>query len=303
MVVVCGEALIDVIRYRDGTERQSPGGGPFNAARGLARLGGPTAFLGRLSQDAHGKQLADLLVADGVSLDLAVVGPEPTTIATAEIAADGRAEYRFELQGTSAPSLTLEMLPNDLGQDVNAIHVGSLGLALEPMASTLNELVRREHYRRLVMLDPNIRTGLVPDAEYRRRLHEVITRSAVVKASDADLKWLYPGVEYQRAAEQILGEGVNLVVVTLGADGAFAAHNALRTRVAARKVEVADTIGAGDSFGAALLAWLHDHERLKRDLQLNESELSSALDFACRAAATTCTRTGADPPWAREMGA
>jgi fructokinase len=301
VVVVCGEALIDVIRYSDGTQRQSPGGGPFNAARGLARLGVPTAFLGRLSQDAYGRQLADLLVGDGVSLDLAVAGPEPTTIAMADIAADGRAEYHFELQGTSAPNLTLDMLPDELGPDVDAIYLGALGLAIEPMASTLIELARREHSRRSVILDPNIRTGLLPEAEYGRRLREVASLSSIVKASDADLAWLYPGIECRRAAELVLGLGVGLAVVTLGPDGAFAAHGALRAEVASPRVQVADTVGAGDSFGAGLLAWLYGRGKIKRDLQLTEAELRSAMDFACRAAAMTCTRTGADPPWVWEM--
>ena len=301
MIVVCGEALIDVIRNGDGTQRAAPGGGPFNTARALARLGVPTAFLGRLSNDQFGRQLVEALKADGVSLELASVGSEATTIAVADVDSEGLADYQFLVQGTSAPNLTPEMIPAHLEEDVNALHVGTLGLVLEPMASTLLEVVRRERDGRVVMIDPNIRVGLIPDLEYRERLHTVLTESTIVKASDADLTWLYPDLSYKRAAERLLGEGVAMVVVTLGAQGAFAAHRDFRLSVDAVKVQVVDTIGAGDAFGAGLLACLHDHAALKPSLQLQEPELRSAVEFACLAAALTCARAGADPPWRSEM--
>jgi fructokinase len=301
MIVVCGEALIDVIRNGDGTQHAAPGGGPFNTARALARLGVPTAFLGRLSKDSFGRQLVDALKSDGVSLELATVGPEPTTIAVADVDSDGLADYQFEVQGTSAPNLTPEMIPAHLKDDVNALHIGTLGLVLEPMASTLLEVVQREREGRVVMVDPNIRVGLIPDNEYRERLHAVLAGSTIVKASDADLTWLYPDLSYKRAAERLLGEGVAMVVVTLGAQGAFAAHRDSRLSVDAVRVQVVDTIGAGDAFGAGLLAWLHDHDALKPNLRLDEHELRSAVEFACLAAALTCARAGADPPWRSEM--
>ena len=159
MIVVCGEALIDVIQTSDGIQHTAPGGGPFNTARALARLGVPTSFLGRISDDGFGRRLAELLAADGVSLELASVGPEPTTIAVAEVDSSGHATYRFQFEGTSAPNLTMEMVPAHLDRGVSALHVGTLGLALEPMASTLADLVRREHASRLVMVDPHSRTA------------------------------------------------------------------------------------------------------------------------------------------------
>jgi fructokinase len=303
VIVVCGEALIDMIHNGDGTQRAAPGGGPFNTARALARLGVPTAFLGRLSEDVFGRELADLLVSEGASLKLASIGPESTTIAMADVDSEGFAEYQFLIQGTSAPNLTPEMLPEQFGPDVNALHVGTLGLVLEPMASTLAELIREQHGGRMVMLDPNIRIGLVPESEYRDRLQTAISQSTVVKASEADLAWLYPGDDYERAADRILSDGVRLVVVTLGARGAFGAQSAVRIHVGAPHVEVVDTIGAGDAFGAALLAWLHDHGAIRPDLRLEEEELKAALSFACLAGALTCARAGADPPWKREMEA
>jgi fructokinase len=301
VIVVCGEALIDRIHNGDGTQRAVPGGGPFNTARALARLGVPTAFLGRLSRDVFGKQLAGLLASDGASLELASTGPEPTTIAIADVDSQGFAEYQFLVEGTSAPNLTLEMVPEEFPADVDALYVGTLGLVLEPMASTLAELVSRERGRRLVMLDPNIRVGLIPDSEYRERLQTAISQSTIVKASEADLAWIYPGVDYETAAARIRDEGVSMVVVTLGARGAYGAHRDARLHVDAPHVEVVDTIGAGDAFGAALLAWLHDHAAIRPDLCLETEEFTAALDFACLAGALTCTRAGADPPWKWEM--
>ncbi len=303
MIVVCGEALIDMISNVDGTQQTAPGGGPFNTARALARLGVPTAFLGRLSDDFIGRRLAGLLVSDGVSLELASIGPEPTTIAVANVDSEGFAKYHFLVQGTSAPNLTPEMLPERFGPQVNAIHVGTLGLALEPMASALVDLLRREHRQRVVMLDPNIRAGLGPESQYRDHLRTAVSHSTIVKASVADLAWLYPNLGYEVAAERILGEGVSLVVVTLGAGGAFGAHEAFRIRVDGPHVEVVDTIGAGDAFGAGLLAWLHDHDAIRPVLSLGPDELREGLAFACLAGALTCTRAGAEPPWKAEMTA
>ena len=171
----------------DGTRRPAPGGGPFNTARALARLGVPTAFLGHFSEDQLGRLLADRLAADGASLALASFGPEPSTIAVANIGKDGLAEYEFVIEGTSAPNLTRERIPSELPSEVNALHIGTLGLVLQPMASSLTELVQRENGSRLVMLDPNIRPVLATDPQYRARLHSLISQSTIVKASVDDL--------------------------------------------------------------------------------------------------------------------
>ena len=301
MIVVCGEALIDMVTTGDSTPRPTPGGGPFNTARALARLEAPAAFLGHFSTDEFGRMLADQLAADGASLALATFGPEPTTIAVANIGGDGLAEYEFLIQGTSAPNLTLDMIPAELPVEVKAVHLGTLGLVLEPMASSLAALVRREHGRRLVMLDPNIRPILTTDPQYRPRLDSLISQSTIVKASDADLDWLFPGLDRMAAARALLARGPKMVVVTLGAEGAVGMTASAEVRVPAPAVRVVDTIGAGDAFGAALLAWLHDHGRLSRDLRLDREELRAALEFACLVASITCTRPGADPPRRAEL--
>ena len=301
MIVVCGEALIDMVTTGDSTRRPTPGGGPFNTARALARLEAPAAFLGHFSTDEFGRMLADQLAADGASLALATFGPEPTMIAVANIGGDGLAEYEFLIQGTSAPNLTLDMIPAELPVEVKAVHLGTLGLVLEPMASSLAALVRREHGRRLVMLDPNIRPVLTTDPQYRPRLDSLISQSTIVKASDADLDWLFQGLDRMAAARALLARGPKMVVVTLGAKGAIGVTASAEVRVPAPAVRVVDTIGAGDAFGAALLAWLHDHGRLSRDLRLDREELRAALEFACLVASITCTRPGADPPRRAEL--
>ena len=301
MIVVCGEALIDMVTTGDGARRPTPGGGPFNTARALARLEVPAAFLGHFSTDDFGRMLADQLAADGASLALATFGPEPTTIAVANIGRNGLAEYEFSIDGTSAPHLTLDMIPAELPAEVQAVHLGTLGLVLEPMASSLAALARREHGTRVVMLDPNIRPVLATNPQYRPRLDSLISQSTIVKASDADVAWLFPALPLAEAAHTLLACGPRLVVLTLGAEGAIGVTKDAEVKVPAPVVEVVDTIGAGDAFGAALLAWLHDHDRLSRDLRLDRDELRQALEFACLVASLTCTRPGADPPWRAEL--
>lgn len=301
-VVVCGEALIDIISSDDGTLQPTPGGGPFNTARALARLGVRTSFLGHLSNDGFGRTLADRLADDGADLSLATFGPEPTTLALAQIDGDGLAAYRFFIDGTSAPNLTSEMVPLVLAPEIHALHIGTLGLVLEPMATTLTELALRECRQRLVMVDPNIRPALIEtDGSYRSRLDSLMQQSTIVKASDSDLAWLFPDLSPEEAGQLILARGARLVVVTLGEKGALGVSAGVRVHVGAPRVEVVDTIGAGDMFGAALLAWLDDHRALSVDLSLEPNALSSALEFACRAASLICSRAGADPPWRSEI--
>jgi fructokinase len=292
VIAVCGEALIDVVR--DGTRTAHPGGGPFNTARTLARLGVPAAFVGRLSSDAFGVELQKYLTSDGVDLSMASIGPEPTTVAFAEIDEAGIASYDFQVAGTSAPNLTAEMLPERLPVDVRALHVGSLGLLLEPMATTIAGLVERESAGRLVMVDPNIRPPMIHDTSaYRSRLRAVMARSTVVKAAESDIAWLDPEASLDDFASAALRDtGARLVIVTLGAAGAFGATERARLHVSAPRVQVVDTIGAGDAFGAALLAWLHDRSMLVKDLSLNAMELEAALTFACLVASMTCARAG-----------
>jgi fructokinase len=304
VVLVCGEALIDVLENGDGTQHRAAGGGPFNTARALARLRVPTSFLGRISTDSAGRELARILGSEGVNLDLTSTGPEPTTTAIARVDGDGVAEYEFLVDGTSAPNLTMAMVPDELPQGIKALHVGTLGLALEPMASTLAALIIRESGRLPIMLDPNIRLAAVSDGAYRERLQSLIPHVAIVKASVDDMSWLYPDLDYKAAARRILAMGVPLVVVTLGSDGAFGATDEGSVAVAAPAVDIVDTVGAGDTFGAALLARFYELDLFglgRPDLNVGVDQLAPALKFACLAASITCTRAGADSPYRTEL--
>jgi len=301
VIAVCGEALMDVVRH--GSQAQHPGGGPFNTARALARLGVPVAFVGRLSDDHLGVELRRCLAADGVDLSMAVVGPEPTTVALAEVDEAGIASYRFKFAGTSAPNLTADMLPARLPIEVEALHVGSLGLLLEPMAATISELVRREGAGRPIMIDPNIRAPTIDDPRtYRRRLDSVMAQSTIVKAAESDVAWLAPTASVEDFAASVLRQtGARLVVVTLGAAGAFGVTDRARAHVVAPQLPVVDTIGAGDAFGAALLGWLHDRGLLVKDLSLGARELEDVLAFACMVASMTCAQAGANTPRRSEL--
>jgi fructokinase len=293
VIVVVGEALVDLAVHPDGTVGAHLGGGPFNTARTLGRLDVPVAFLGRLSTDAFGRRLRDALAADGVSLDGIALCDEPTTLALAELDQHGAATYRFYVEGTSVPGLTtahaLAVLP-----PLEALHVGTLGLVLEPLADATTALVDRLAGDALVMVDPNVRPGVIGDeAAYRARLDRVLAQADVVKVSDDDLAWLAPGVAPEDAARRILDIGAGVVMVTLGARGALVVGAGFAEAVRGPDVTVADTIGAGDAFAGGVLAWWHDNGWP----ELTDAPSAvAATAFACRVAAATVARPGADPP-------
>lgn len=306
MIVVCGEALVDFTPVRSGEGEgylPHPGGSPYNVAVALGRLEAPVAFLGRISTDAFGRLLRQHLVANGVDLRYLREGQEPSTLALVHLA-EGEPEFTFYGEGTADRQLRPEDLPGAFPRDVLALHGGSISLVLEPIASTLDGLMRRERRRRLISLDPNVRPGLIRDREtYRGRLEEWIASADVIKVSRTDLSWLYPQDPIDRVAERWRGMGPALVVLTLGEKGAQGFAPPGVVRVPGIPVRVVDTVGAGDAFTAGLLAWLSHHGRLTRGEveRLPEAELTRALDYANRVAALTCMRAGADPPRRQEV--
>jgi fructokinase len=303
MIVVAGEALFDLVLADTDRLHAHPGGGPFNTARTLGRLGRPVGYLGRLSSDRFGARLRALLTEDGVSDDTVVPTDDPTTLALAELAADGSATYRFYAEATSAAGLTADAALRALPGATEMLHVGTLGLVLEPTAEAMEALVEHLHGRALIALDPNIRPTIVPDPDaYHDRLERVLARADLVKLSDDDAAWMYPGLEPGEAARAIVETGPPAVVLTRGAAGALAVTRAGERAVAAPRVEVADTIGAGDAFGGGLLAWWHRAGR-GRDALGDLDALAEATEFAVRVAALTCERPGASPPRLDELEA
>jgi fructokinase len=300
-IVVTGEALIDLVLTRDGNLAGHPGGGPYNVARTLGRLRQPVSYLGRVSTDGFGRRLRAELEADGVDLGAVIPTDVPTTLALAELDASGAAEYHFYAEGTSAPGLTLEAASAALPERAGTFYAGTLGLVFEPMATTVEALLGRMDEHTLVALDPNCRPTTIDDpAAYRGRLGRLLARTDVVKASDADLAWLDPGAEPVAAARGLLDAGAGVAVVTLGSDGALVVTPDDVVEVAAPRVEVVDTIGAGDAFMGGFLAHWRDAGLGRGDIgRLDELERAAA--FACRVAAITCSRAGADPPRADEL--
>ena len=298
-VVVCGEALVDLVVLLDGTLVPHLGGGPYNAARTAARLGVPTAFLGRVSNDRFGEQLVAGLAAAGVDTATVVRSEAPTTLALAEISAAGGASYRFYVEGTATPALTAAEALGRLPSTVSALCVGTLGLVLEPMAAASEALVGAVHGRAPVLVDPNIRPALITDrAGYLARLGRVVAHADVVKLSDEDLAWIDPDRPENGAVAAMLDAGPRLVVLTRGASGVSGFTSAGRIDVPGRAVQVADTIGAGDSVAGAILTSLHEHGAAVLDEPAAVTEL---LRFATSVAAITVSRPGADPPYRREL--
>jgi fructokinase len=299
-VVVAGEALIDLAPQPGGALAPLLGGGPFNTARAVARLGRAAAFIGCVSRDAFGGRLADALAADGVALDPGLRTDLPTSLAMAELDARGAATYRFYFEATSAKALAPDVALAALPAEVAALHVGSLGLVLEPLAAAAEALVARLAGTAPVMVDPNVRPSLIGDfAAYAARLQRVIARADVVKVSDEDLQLLSPGRPPHEAAADLLVQGPKLVLLTLGPQGAVALGSFGARTVAAPQVTVVDTIGAGDTFSGAWLArWLELGASLDDGAAAEE-----ATAFACRAAALSCTQAGASPPTRSELEA
>jgi fructokinase len=299
-IVVAGEALIDLVLDDAGALAPHPGGGPFNAARAIGRLEQPVRYLGRLSSDRFGALLRNELLADGVDLGSAVATDDPTTLALAELDAGGGATYRFYFEETSAPGLTPADTEGAL-DDAAVLYVGTLGLVLEPMASTLEALAGAAPAGVLVALDPNCRPAVIGDPPaYRARLARMLARSDVVKASEDDLAWLAPGSAPAEAARALLAQGPRVALVTLGPAGALVVTGEDVVEVLAPAVEVVDTIGAGDAFGGAFLAsWLR--RGLTRDELADVATVVETTRFACAVAALTCARAGASPPRLAEL--
>ncbi|MFI0737517.1 PfkB family carbohydrate kinase [Streptomyces sp. NPDC021100] len=281
--------------------RPKRGGGPYNTAVALARLGSPAAFCSRLSTDHFGEALLDGLAADGVDTSLVQRGPEPTTLAVAHIGADGSAAYSFHVEGTAD---RLFRTPGTLPAAARAISFGTCSLVLEPGASAFEELLRRASDGGLfTALDPNIRPGLIPDADaYRARFRSWLPYVTLLKLSEEDAAWLAGPADPATAVRRWLAAGPYAVVLTRGGAGlTVLTRDGLELSVPGEKVAVVDTIGAGDTVNAALLHRLDGHAALTPSPSLTAEQWRDTLTFAARAAAATCSRAGAQPPYAAEL--
>lgn len=304
MIVVAGESLVDLIVDPSLRLTAVPGGGPFNTARTLARLGSEVTFLGRMSSDRFGRDARRRLAADGVSLEHVQPTDDPTTLAVAELDAAGSATYRFYVRDTAAPGLTEAALPEVLAARPAAVHVGTLGLVLEPLATTIEALVALVDETTVVMLDLNARPSATPDpAAYRARIGRLLDRADVVKASVEDLAFLAPDLGPDAALGDLVRAGPAAVLRTDGHGPVTVAVGGARRELPVPAVPVVDTVGAGDAFGGGFLhAWLADGDRIDRRPALHDVEaVARAAAVGIRVAALTVGRAGAEPPFAAEL--
>ncbi|MCY3893455.1 MAG: carbohydrate kinase [Acidimicrobiaceae bacterium] len=297
MIVCCGEALVDVL---DGDERRSvPGGGPMNAAVAAARLGAPSAFVGRVSTDAGGELIWKHLQRNQVNVRASERGPEAT--ARAIISLTPNPSFRFEGSNTADTALGSADLAA-LGPGPHIVHGGTLGMFRGRTADVLASLAER--HDGLVSLDPNVRPAIIEDRDRWDRFHERwLGVCDLYRASDEDLEWIWPGRAAEDCAAELLAGRIATVIITRGGHGVTVYTAEGQLEVAAPQVDVVDTVGAGDAFAGAVLASLW--ERLGADrtafAALDLRQWRAIAERAAVAAALTCTRAGADPPDARDL--
>ena len=312
MYLVCGEALFDFFSEDDPSGQASKlnykaiaGGSPFNVAVGLRRLGIEAALFGGVSTDFLGQRLLQVLRNEGVNPQFLVEFAAPTTLAMVAVGADGSPQYSFRGEGCADRQLTRAHLPT-LGDEVRGLHVGSFSLVVQPIGDTLLALVQRESGKRLISLDPNVRLNPQPDIQlWRERVAELVKYADLIKVSDEDLHLLYPDQSPESVLEGWLQHRCQLVFLTRGGNGAsvFSRQHGHWSQPAV-KVVMADTVGAGDTFQAALIAWLTEQQldSIEGLQQLTRAQIDAMLGFAIRAAAMTCGKTGPDLPYRQQLG-
>jgi fructokinase len=304
LFAVAGEALMDVFpsgATDDGLRLDARvGGSPFNVAVALARLGQQVSWLGVLSTDLFGERLLRRLKQEGVDVQRVQRVDAPTTLAIVGVDQHGLPRYAFHAEGAADRQLRAVEAPDH----AQVLHLGSLATVAEPIGSTLRTLAQREHGRRLIAYDPNVRPAAEPDlARWRAAFETLLPCTHLLKLSEEDAALLAPGMAPEALAECCLAQGVALVVLTRGAKGARAWNSLGHTQVRAAPAMLVDTVGAGDAFHAALLCWLAEHQALTPQAlqRLTPAQMERALGFASNAASLACSRRGAEAPKRHEL--
>jgi fructokinase len=295
---VCGEVLIDLIPGADGVRVGHVGGGPANTAKALARMGHDVQFIDGLSTDEDGQAARRNLLDDEVKLDLALTSDKPTCLAIVSLDANGGASYEFKIAGTATFDFSLDWLPDPSRYKPNVLHIGTLVTAIQPCADVLYDWALQVAEFAPIIFDPNIRPAVLSDRDaYVALVEKWVAISSVIKVSDDDLVWLYPGQELADIASRWVRDGVALVVVTHGAQGLVGYTAEGATKVDGVKIDVADTVGAGDTVGAIIVEAMVE----KGIMTLIGEELEATLRRAAIAAGITCSRKGAQPPYKHEL--
>ncbi|MEE9333626.1 MAG: carbohydrate kinase [Granulosicoccaceae bacterium] len=304
MFLSCGDSLFDLFVEADSEQAEKvslnggPGGSPMNVAFGLARLGNKSSFLSPISNDLYAKRLREFLSRNKVDLSLCPQTDRNTTLAIIEKNQDGSAEYVFYLEGAADTGLQISELPNPLPATVKFLHFGSYSTVIEPTASALKQLAKQANGKALISYDPNLRLSIQPSLKVWKETFEHFTSVAsVVKASDEDIAGLFGVGGEDEFVEACLKAGSELVFITRGPDGGSAfSNNGAEAHSRGYKVDVVDTVGAGDTFQAFLLHYLGQYATGSTVPGIAEIDLATCLDTALKAAAITCTRHGADLP-------
>jgi len=311
----CGDALFDL--FETGLTESAGGasttavqlagnvgGSPMNVAAGLARLGHDSGYFTKLSADLFGQRMRSYLVQNGIDYRLSIDTPLNTTLAIVETAADGSASYVFYTDNTADVSITERELPAELSKDIRVLHFGSYSTAVEPTAGSLAKFAATHTGSKIISYDPNLRPSIEPDIDkWRDTFNAYASNANLIKASDEDIETLYGKGSEERFVADSFNHGAQLVFITRGPDGAsgYSADGKV-VQCAGVTVNVVDTVGAGDTFQAATLHWLKEHNHLSGDSQLTgDVDLEASMKFAIAAAAITCTRSGADLPYLADL--
>lgn len=307
-VLVIGEALVDVVHGINGEIKNIPGGSPANTAVALARLGTKTYMKARTSTDQFGTEIRNYLTSQNINLDYSLIVKNPSSVVNALIQKDGSAKYEANLRGAADYGWTFEELNQVIDPDIQIVQLGSLTSYIEPGATNVEKWFSklRQSNKYLLTFDPNIRHPLDGENEVdvRSRAKKLASLSHVVKASDEDLNWIFSNNNPQDSAINIIESGASLVVVTLGKKGAFAVNKKLEiVEVKADEIAVIDTIGAGDTFAAALITQLLENSLINKNAldNLSSDDLTEILTNCSAVSAITCSRQGANPPHRHEV--
>jgi fructokinase len=306
MILCCGEALIDMLprKSADGADVYQPfnGGSVYNTAVALGRLGTATGFFAGISQDFFGDGLLDGLKAAGVSTKHVKRKDHHTTLALVKLT-NGHARYSFIDEGSAGRMLEKRDLPK-LSKSVQALHFGSISLIPEPCGGTYEALLKKAAKGHVISIDPNMRPTLIKDKKkHITRLTRLMALSDIIKISDEDVRYMTGSDNFAKIAKGWLKKGAKIVAITRGGEGVEVITKKHALLLAAPKVKVADTVGAGDTFTAGFLTWLSRNQLLTKKALANieATHLMHAAEFAMKCAAVTVSRFGADPPWANEV--
>jgi fructokinase len=305
MIISLGEALIDFVSREGLTFEGFPGGSPYNTAIAISRLNTECHFLGRVSNDLFGKQLIDYLKENSVSTDMIVTTEDKSTLSFVQKQDDGLVEYAFFANDTADRNWKIDDFSHiTIHGNARIIHFGSISISQEPCGTQLFSFLKKLAGKILLSFDPNIRPSQVPDRDlYMKRFKTLCGISEIVKLSDEDLEWLYPGMESNDALKELRELGPSIIALTRGSEGAVILNKHHKVLVPILKQKVSDTIGAGDTFHGALLDYLYKKNWLSRESldNLTIRELEAIGSYANKAAGLNCMKPGADPPTENEM--